>query len=82
MTELTSKHYNDLLADNPNASFGFMLAARAVYATKFGIFNIPDGSTPKFKRIALNLANKYGEMLTTAEVRSEMRIAAVNKIHN
>lgn len=77
MTELTVKHYNELLADNPHSSFGFMVAAKAVYASRYGIYNTSDGSTPRFRNIALTLANKYGEMLTATELRFEMKVAHV-----
>jgi hypothetical protein len=57
-------------------------AAKAVYASRYGIYNTSDGSTPRFKNIALKLSEKYGDMLTAAELRSEMKTAFANKIHN
>ncbi len=72
----TKKHYEKLLADNPNATVGFTLAAQAVYAAKHGDYpgpNESDGTDIKdWREIARDLKQKYGENLTVAEVRLEM----------
>lgn len=73
----TRKHYEDMLTRNPNASVGFTLAAQAVYAAKFGMFdpNSEDHEEIEYRDIALRLRDKYGESLSVSEVRLEMKSA-------
>lgn len=39
MSVRTKQHYLNLLANNPNTTVGFTLAAQAVYAARFGLFD-------------------------------------------
>jgi hypothetical protein len=71
---LTEKHYRDIVYDNPHATVGFVLAARAVYATRHGSFDTRDGDTPRFRRLACEMANKYGQQMTTEEMKFEMDV--------
>lgn len=66
------KHYLRLLAQNPNAGVGFALAAAAVFAARHGTCEPADHYTNEWKTIARKLKAKYGENLTTDEVRVEM----------
>ena len=66
------KHYENLLASNPNASVGFTLAAQAVYAAKYGQYITGDTGREEYRNIARCLKQKYGEVLSTDEVRLEM----------
>ena len=72
MTIMTEKHYRDMISNNPGATIGFVLAARAVYTTRYGCYDTADGSTQRFRDIALQLADRYGEALTTNELKLEM----------
>ena len=72
----TANHYRDLLDRNPSAGVGFSLAAAAVYAAKFGMCEAEQHGTDQFKDIARDLRARYGENLTTDEVRREMKLAA------
>lgn len=76
---LTEKHYRDMVCDNPHATVGFVLAARAIYATRHGSFDTRDGDTRQFRDIATELANKYGEALTTNEMKLEMDMEKVRR---
>ena len=67
----TAQHYLDMMRQNPGASVGFTLAAKAVYASRHGAWNGDDVSA-----IARDLKARYGESLTVAEVRREMGITA------
>lgn len=66
------KHYLRLLAQNPNAGVGFALAAAAVFAARHGTCEPVDHSTDEFRQIARDLKARFGETLTTDEVRAEM----------
>lgn len=70
----TRKHYDDLLSKNTNTTIGFTLAAQAVYAAKNGVFdhNADDFNNDEYRDIARALKQKYGENLSTSEVRREM----------
>ena len=69
----TAEHYLRLLDGNANASVGFTLAASAVYAARYGICEAEHHSTEEYKQIARDLRNRYGETLTTDEVRRSMK---------
>lgn len=77
VTILTERHYRDMISDNPRATVGFVLAARAVYAAKHGAFDTKDDDTPRFRRLACEMANKYGQSLTTTEMKFEMDMQKV-----
>ena len=66
----TKDHYMKLLSGNPNATVGFSLAAQAIYAARFGVF---EKSDDEYRQIASDLKAKYGENLTVNEVLSEMQ---------
>jgi MOSC domain-containing protein YiiM len=70
----TKRHYENLLARNPNATIGFTLAAKAVYASRHGMFdaNVHNYNQDEYRQIAVSLTSKYGENLTVEEVRFEM----------
>jgi len=70
----TRKHYEKMLAGNPDASIGFTLAAQAVYAAKNGIFdaNSPDHNDAEYRKIARDLKTRHGENLGADDVRAEM----------
>jgi len=65
-------HFERLLNENPNASVGFSLAARAVYAARYGVCEAEHHDTPEWGQIARDLKARYGETLTPDEVREEM----------
>lgn len=71
-----ARHYRDLLDRNPNAGVGFTLAAAAVYAARFGFCEAEQHGTDEFRDIARDLRTRYGDNLTTDEVRREMKLAA------
>ena len=71
-----ARHYRDLLDRNPNAGVGFSLAAAAVYAARFGFCEAEQHGTDEFRDIARGLRTRYGDNLTTDEVRREMKLAA------
>jgi len=69
----TLSHYQKLLADNPNASFGFTLAADMVYAAMHGTINRSEAhGGEEWRNIARRLKSKYGENLSADEIRREM----------
>ena len=59
------QHYLDMLADNPNATIGFTLAAKMVAAAH-------DGDDEDVRNIARRLKREYGEVMTREQVRGEM----------
>lgn len=69
-------HYRNLLDRNPSAGVGFSLAAAAVYAARFGFCEAEQHATDEFRDIARDLRTRYGENLTTYEVRREMKLAS------
>jgi hypothetical protein len=69
-----ANHYLRLLDQNPDAQVGFSLAAAAVYATRYGSCEASDHSTDEWREIARDLKSRYGESLSTSEVRSEMNM--------
>lgn len=71
-----TRHFYGLLNNNPNAAVGFTLAAAAVYAAKFGSCDAEQHSSDECRTIARDLRARYGENLTTDEVRREMKLAA------
>lgn len=68
-----AQHYRDMLARNPDASIGFSLAARMVYASRHGACEDEDCGTDEWREIARDLKRRYGENLTVDEVRAEMK---------
>lgn len=72
----TATHYRNLLDRNPSAGVGFSLAAAAVYAARFGFCEAEQHGTDEFQDIARDLRARYGENLTTDEVRREMKLAS------
>lgn len=75
-----ARHYRDLLERNPNAGVGNTLAAAAVYAARYGICEAEQHGTAEFRDIARDLRTRYGETLTTTEVRREMQLAAAPQL--
>jgi hypothetical protein len=71
-----ARHFYDLLDRNPNAGVGFTLAAAAVYAARHGFCETEHHATDEFHDIAVDLRTRYGDTLTTDEVRREMKLAA------
>jgi predicted Zn-ribbon and HTH transcriptional regulator len=67
-------HYLKLLARKSEAGVGLLLAARAVYAARYGDADeaIINDNYEEFSGIARDLKLRYGENLTTDEVRAEM----------
>ena len=67
-------HYLSMLDANPSATVGLLLAARAVYATRYGDADeaIINENHDRFSEIARELRSRYGENLTADEVRYEM----------
>lgn len=72
MAIYTEQHYRKLIAENPYATVGFILAARAVYAARYGAYDSCNGGSPRFNSIAKKIANRYGEALNTNELKLEM----------
>ena len=68
------QHYLNMLAQNPDAGVGFTLAASAVYAARHGLCENEQRRTDEWSDIARDLKSRYGETLTTDEVRAEMEI--------
>jgi len=72
MRARTKKHYENMLAKNPDTSIGFTLAADMVYAARHELIDTPKAhAEEEWKNIAINLKRKYGEILTVNEVRHE-----------
>lgn len=69
------RHYTRLLDQNPSASVGFTLAASAVFAARYGFCEPMQHSTGEWREIARRLKSEYGEILSTDEVRAEMKLA-------
>lgn len=70
---LTLSHYQKLLADNPNTSIGFTLAADMVYAARHGVINRSEAhDSDEWQNLARMLKSKYGENLSVEDVRLEM----------
>ena len=67
-------HYLSMLDANPSASVGLLLAARAVYAARYGDADerTINENHDRFSEIARELRSRYGENLTADEVRYEM----------
>jgi hypothetical protein len=69
----TKKHYEKLLAENPNTSIGFTLAADMVYAARHDVVLRSEAhGGEEWRNLALNLKSKYGENLTVDQVGHEM----------
>jgi hypothetical protein len=60
-------HYLNLLDRNPNATIGFLLAAKMVVAAT-------KGDEEVVPAVARRLKREYGEALTNEQVRAEMGI--------
>lgn len=71
-----AEQFRRLFASNPNASIGFSLAARAVYAARFGFADDPDPAA--FGEIARRLKTKFGEEMGASEVLAEMDAAVLD----
>jgi hypothetical protein len=69
------QHYRNMLAQNPNASVGFALAAAMVYAARYGSCDPEQHSTEEWKTIARRLKSEYGETLDPDQVSNEMDAA-------
>jgi len=67
-----AQHYTTLLDQNPATSVGFALAASAVYAARHGVCENEHRATDEWAAIARDLRARYGENLTTDQVRAEM----------
>jgi hypothetical protein len=66
------QHYLNMLDQNPDAQVGFTLAASAVYAARYVTCEPADHGTQEWSAIARDLKSRYGENLSTDDVRSEM----------
>jgi hypothetical protein len=71
-----AEHFRRMFGANPNASIGFSLAARAVYAARFGLADDPDPAA--FGEIARRLKTKFGEEMGASEVLAEMDAAVLD----
>lgn len=72
MTRRTAAHYRRMFDENPNASIGFTLAARAVYAARTDEDATDPADDDLFRAIARGLKRRYGEDLTREQVLAEM----------
>lgn len=72
----TRKHYETMLENNPDTTWGLSLATKAVYAAKHGIFdhNASAYIHDEYRAIYLRLQKKYGEALNPDDVRNEMNL--------
>jgi hypothetical protein len=73
MMARNAAHFERLMQENQTAGVGFTLAAAAVYAARYGMCEARDHSTEEFKVIARDLKSRYGENLSTDDVRLEMK---------
>ena len=67
-------NFREMIADNPNATWGVSLAANAVYASKYGYYGDKLGHRrdERWVRIARHLRDTYGESLDGEELLAEM----------
>jgi len=67
-------HYLGLLSRNPNASMVYTMGAKAVYASRYGNAeqNAINRNHYQYAAIARDLFARYGETMSTVEVRREM----------
>jgi hypothetical protein len=72
------QHYRNMLAQNPNTSVGFILAAAMVYAARYGAWDREHHSTEEWKNIARKFKSEYGETLDTDQVSVEMDQAHIS----
>jgi hypothetical protein len=66
-------HYQDMLSRNPEATFGHIVAARAVYATRYGNAEMDTiNHDQRFRVLLRDIHDRYGKKLSSAEVKREM----------
>ncbi len=65
-------HYRKMLAENPNRSIRFNLAASMVYAARYGKCDTESRESEKWREIAQRLKAQYGEKLSASDVAEEM----------
>jgi len=65
-------HYRKMLAENPNTSIRFNLAASMVYAAQYGKCDSESRESAKWREIAQRLKAQYGENLSASDVAEEM----------
>lgn len=68
----TKSHYRKLITDNPTTAFGLSLAAQAVYASRHGAFDSNDQDEASYREIYLDLKQRHGDALRSAELSAEM----------
>ena len=72
----TKEHYEYMLDQNPKTGIGFSLAADMVFSGRRGRINrAEDHGSDTWRQIAKDLKDKYGEVLTVADVRTEMTVS-------
>ena len=72
------KHYEKMLAENPNTTIGFTLAADIVFAARHDVINRAEAhGTDEWRTIARNLKSRYGENLSVEDVRHETSPAKI-----
>ena len=69
----TKRHYEKMLAENPNTSIGFTLASDMIYAARHDVINRADAhAADEWRDIARTLKQRYGENLSVNQIRHEM----------
>jgi hypothetical protein len=72
MTKQCDKqHYLKMFRKNSNTTVGFTLAAQAIYAARYGVFD-SNYNHNAYMEIAKEIEQKYGEYLTSEQVLAEM----------
>ena len=72
MTKQRDKqHYVKMFSKNPGTTIWFNLAAQAVYAATYGVFD-SNYNHEAYRAIATEIKQKYGEYLTVEQVLAEM----------
>lgn len=76
----TVQHYRNMIAQNPQATIKFTLAACMIYASRHGTFNDKndDRYSDEWRDIARELKRVYGEEMTANAVLDEMNMASIS----
>ena len=72
------QHYHNMLEANPNANIGFSLAARMIYAARWGVCENENVGDTKWHNIVAALRMKYGNEKSEfghSEVELELELA-------
>lgn len=70
-------HYQRMLANCGEAPIGASLAAKAVYAARYGDANM--AAPDSLRAITRSLIARYGEMLSVEQVLAEMARGAIRR---